>query len=206
MSAALSATQSACVCELGYMSTGRITSTSPCTLCRAGILCNGVPVKEVIISAAPLENVTTQVLVAKKPMPAANSMVSLFLGVPTNVESIRATLPNRNATIYLRQVCRGSYCVACEDNTATCIRLVTVGLQSQLGGGYFANATTLKRDVLYVFAASTASDCTPRISGVPDEFTSNNLVVISSTAAISTVRVVCVSDESVFVDIPVGSA
>jgi hypothetical protein len=185
------------------MSTGKLTGTSPCTLCPAGVLCNGVPVKEVVISAAPLVNVTTQVLMAKKPLPPTNSMVTLFANVPTNVAAIRATLPNHAATIYLRQVCRGTYCVACEDSTATCIRLVTVGLDSRVG--YLANTTSIRRDVLYLFTAATPTDCAPQITGLSAEFVSDNLVVISSVAAVSSVRVACVTDGAKFVDIPVDA-
>jgi hypothetical protein len=61
------------------MSSGRVTGSSPCILCRPGVLCNGVPVKEVVITAAPLANVTTQILMAKKSLPTTPSMVSLFV-------------------------------------------------------------------------------------------------------------------------------
>ena len=200
----LSSSQSACVCELGYMSTGRVTGTSPCALCPAGVLCNGVPVKEIVVSAIPLVNVSTQILMAQKPMPPADSMVSLFRNVPTNIALIRATLPNKNATIFLRSVCRGTYCVACDDSTSSCIRLVTIGLRSQ--SGYVANATLIQRDVMYAFVASTVADCAPQITGLSPEFVSDNLVVISSVAAVSSVRVVCVSDAAKFVDIAVAAA
>lgn len=140
---------------------------------------------------------------AKKPMPPVDSIVTLFRNIPTNIALIRATLPNKNATIYLRSVCRGTYCVACDDSTSTCIRLVTIGLSSQ--SGYLANATILQRDVMYAFVASTQTDCAPQITGLSAEFVSDNLVVISSVAAVSSVHVVCVSDAAKFVDIPVAA-
>ena len=202
ISSALSGSQSSCVCGLGYMSTGKITGTSPCVKCPAGVLCNGVPVKEVTVSITPLLNVTTQVLLAQKPMPPANSMVTLFTNIPSTLSSILSSLPNKNATVYLRQVCRRTYCVACDEGTSTCIRYITVAFQSQ-GDNYTANATSIKRDVMYTFVPSTAADCAPQITDLSAEFVSNNLVVISSVANVSAVRVVCGSNASMSVSIPV---
>ncbi len=225
VSPALSGSQSGCVCGLGYMSTGRITGTSPCVKCPAGVLCNGVPVKEINISTTPLVNVTTQVLLAQKPLPPANSMVSLFTAIPDTIASIRAALPNKNATVYLRQVCRRTYCVACDEGTAACIRYVTVRMQQLLvmegGGGnnssgnttngtnyyYYTNTTSsLKRDVMYTFVNASAYDCVPQVTGLSAEFVSNNVVVISSVAAVASVRVACSTNSSLFVDIPVDAA
>ena len=203
ISPALSSSQSSCVCELGYMSSGKTVGSSPCTLCRAGVLCNGVPVKEVVISAAPLVNVTTQVLMAKKSLPARPSMVSLFTNVPSSIDVIRSALPDPGASIYLRNVCRGTYCVACEESTATCIRSVVVGLTSSFPGEYTANVTSLRPDVLYTFVAASSSDCVPQISGLAAEFTADNMVVLSSAAAVASVRVVCVTDAAQFVVLPV---
>jgi hypothetical protein len=210
------------------MSTGKITGTSPCVKCPAGVLCNGVPVKEISISTTPLVNVTTQVLLAQKPLPPANSMVTLFASIPDTIASIRASLPNRNATVYLRQVCRRTYCVACDEGTATCIRYITVRMQ---GGGssgdgtnytVIASTTTnnntsssygiiiasLKRDVIYTFVNATAYDCVPQITGISSEFMNSdkNVVVISSVAVVASVRVECSTNTSLFVDIPVEDA
>ena len=202
----LSGSQSGCVCGLGYMSTGRITGTSPCVLCPAGVLCNGVPVKEVNISTTPLVNVTTQVLLAQKPLPPANSMVSLFASIPATISSIRATLPNKNATVYLRQVCRRTYCVACDEGSSTCIRYITVKMRSA-DGYYFAdNTTSIRRDAMYTFVNASAADCIPRILDLSPEFVSGNVVVISSVANVSAVRVECSSNTSMFVEISVDPA
>jgi hypothetical protein len=183
------------------MSTGKITGTSPCVKCPAGVLCNGVPVKEVTISITPLVNVTTQVLLAQKPMPPANSMVSLFSSIPAAFSSILSSLPNKNATVYLRQVCRRTYCVACDEGTATCIRYITVGL-SELDGNLTANTTSIRRDVMYTFVPSY---CIPQISGLASEFLNDNVMVVSSVAVVSSVRVACTSNASMFVDIPVDA-
>jgi hypothetical protein len=198
------------MCSLGYMSTGKITGTSPCVRCPAGVLCNGVPVKEVEISAMPLVNVTTQVLLAQKPLPSASNMVSLFESIPVTIASIRATLPNKNATVYLRQVCRRTYCVACDEGSASaCIRYITVGVGVVVGngGGYSANTTSLRRDVMYFFVASSlVVGCVPQISGLSSEFVSDNtVVVISSVANVSSVRVVCSSNSTMFLDLPVDA-
>jgi hypothetical protein len=155
-------------------------------------------VKEVIISTTPLVNVTTQVLLAQKPMPPANSMVTLFFGIPSALSSIISSIP-KNATVLLRQVCRRTYCVACDEGTATCIRYITVGL-SKLDGNITANTTSIRRDVMYTFVESY---CTPQISGLSAEYVSNNVVVISSVAVVSSMRVACASNSSMFVDIPV---
>ena len=188
------------------MSTGKITGTSPCVLCSEGVLCNGVPVKEVSISTTPLANVTTQVLLAQKPLPPANSMVALFASIPATIASIRAALPNTNTTVYLRQVCRRTYCVACEEGVSTCIRYTTVGMQSA-GGSYFTDSiASLRRDAMYTFVSASAADCVPRISGLSAEFVSENVVVISSTAVVSAVRVECSTNAAMFVDIPVDTA
>ena len=207
--------QSGCVCGLGYMSTGKITGTSPCVKCPAGVLCNGVPVKEVDVSATPLVNVTTQVLLAQKPLQPASSMVTLFESIPITIASIRASLPNKNATVYLRQVCRRTYCVACDENSASaCIRYITVGMRVVDGSWiYSANATSIRRDVMYTFVAASLSsvavaseNCIPQISGLSLEFVSNNnVVVISSVANVSSVRVVCSTNSSVFLDLPVDA-
>ena len=206
----LSGSQSGCMCSLGYMSTEKITGTSPCVRCPAGVLCNGVPVKEVEISAMQLVNVTTQVLLAQKPLPPASSMVSLFKSIPVTIASIRATLPNKNATVYLRQVCRRTYCVACDEGSASaCIRYITVGVGVVVGngGGYSANTTSLRRDVMYFFVASSlVVGCVPQISGLSSEFVSDNtVVVISSVANVSFVRVVCSINSTIFLDIPVDA-
>jgi hypothetical protein len=60
-------------------------------------------------------------------------MVTLFSSIPSALASIISSIPNKNATVYLRQVCRRTYCVACDEGTATCIRYITVGL-SKLDG------------------------------------------------------------------------
>jgi hypothetical protein len=181
------------------MSTGKITGTSPCVLCPAGVLCNGVPVKEVNISVAPLVNVTTQVVLAQKPMPPANSMVTLFAGIPSTLASIISSLPIKNATVYLRQVCRRTYCVACDEGSSTCIRYITVGVLSTNNGTFAANATSIKRDVMYTFVESP--DCAPQIADLSAEFVSNNVVVISSVANVTSVRVACNSTVSVVIPV-----
>jgi hypothetical protein len=184
------------------MSTGKITGTSPCVKCPAGVLCNGVPVKEVTVSITPLLNVTTQVLLAQKPIPPANSMVALFSNIPSTLASIISSLPNKNTTVYLRQVCRKTYCVACDEGTSTCIRYITAGFQSQ-GDNYTTNITSFKRDVMYTLVKSNATDCAPLITDLSSEFVSNNVLVISSVANVSAVRVVCDSNVSMSVNIPV---
>ena len=128
-------------------------------------------------------------------------MVSLFTNVPTAIASIRATIPNHDAVIYLRQVCRGTYCVACEDSTATCIRAYVVGMNSQTG--YTANVTSIRRDVLYSFVPTTGADCAPVVTGLSAEYVTDNTVVVSSAAVVNFVRVECVSDASKFLNIPV---
>ena len=202
----LSGSQAGCVCGLGYMSTGKITGTSPCVLCPAGVLCNGVPVKEMTVVPTPLANVTTQILLAQKPLPPADSMVALFASIPATFASIRATLPNKNATAYLRQVCRRTYCVACDEGTSTCIRYITVRMRSVDGYRYLAdsNTTSIHRDAMYTFVNASADDCVPQISSLlSSEFVLDNVVVISSVAAVSVVRVECSSNSSMFVEIPV---
>lgn len=109
-------------------------------------------------------------------------------------------LPNQNTPIYIRNVCRGSDCVACDDGVATCILPVVVGLLPFANGGYLANITTLQRGVLYVFVAP---DCMLGVSGLGSEFVSDNMVMISPTAEIASVRTVCTRNASNFVDIPV---
>ena len=201
----LSDSQSDCVCGPGYMSTGKITGASLCVLCPEGVLCNGVPVLEVEISTTPLVNVATQVLLARKPLPPASNMVTLFESIPATIASIVATLPNASATIHLRQVCRQTYCVACEEGVSTCIRYITVGMQS-VGGSYFTDSvTSLRRDTMYTFVGASASDCAPRITGLSAEFISDNDVMISSSAVVLAVRVACSTNAALFLDIPVDA-
>jgi hypothetical protein len=183
------------------MSTGRLAGSSPCIKCPAGVLCSGLPVQEVVVSPVPFVDVPTQFILAKMPLAPVDSMVSLFKGVDANMATLRTTtLPDRNSPVFIRQVCRGNLCMACEDDTATCIRSEVVVLQS-LPGGYSANITSLKRDVLYRFIAS---DCAALgISGLDAEYVSADTVIISSVIEVSSMRAVC--NSSHFVDIPVDT-
>ncbi len=199
-SPALSTFQSACVCDAGYMSTGRIASTSPCIVCPAGVLCNGVPVQESVISEFPLVIVSTQFVLAKKSLPPASSLVSLFLGVPDSLNAIQVALPN--TSINLRRVCQGGECVVC-DTPTSCIRAVTVGVNNNSTS--VVNTTSLQRDVLYFFVPVPDSGCLPQILDLAAEHTVNgSVMIISSAAQINTVRVACVGNTN-FVDIPLTS-
>jgi hypothetical protein len=156
-------------------------------------------VQEVVVSPIPFVDVATQFMLARKPLAPADNIVSLFKDVPANVDSIYGML---HTPIYILQVCRGDYCMACEDSITTCIRSVVVGLQSLADGSYLANTTSLQRDVMYVFVTS---DCALGFSGLEAESVSNNTVMISSAADVVSVRAVCTSNTSKFVDIPVDT-
>ena len=202
MSPALSSSQSSCVCALGYMSSGKITGTSPCVLCPAGIICNGVPVQDFNISVTPLVNVTTQAVLGQTPVPPVDSMATLFVSVPSTLSSIVSSLSIKNATVHLRKVCRRTYCVACDEGSSTCIRQITVELQSGGDGTLSASVTSIQRNVMYIFAASP--NCTPQIKDLSAEFVSSNVVVISSLADVTSVKVVC-SASALGVSIPVAA-
>ena len=176
-----------------------MAGTSPCVKCPAGVLCSGIPVQEVVVSPTALVDVPTQFMLARKPLKPADNIVSLFKSVPANVASIYGTL---RTPVYILQVCRGNYCMACEDSITTCIRSVVVGLQPLADGGYLANTTSLQRDVMYEFVAS---DCVLGVSGLEAESVSNNTVMVSSAADVVSVRAVCTSNASKFVDIPVDT-
>jgi hypothetical protein len=98
--------------------------------------------------------------------------------------------------------------VACDEGSATaCIRYITVGVGVVVdGGGYSANTTSLRRDVMYFFVASSLVGCVPQISELSPEFVSDNtVVVISSVANVSSVRVVCSINPTIFLDLPVDA-
>jgi hypothetical protein len=56
---------------------------------------------------------------------------------------------------------------------------------------------------MYTLVKSNATDCSPLITDLSSEFVSNNVLVISSVANVSAVRVVCDSNVSMSVNIPV---
>jgi hypothetical protein len=56
-------------------------------------------------------------------------------------------------------------------------------------GTVLANATSIKRDVMYTFVET--SNCVPQITDLSSEFVSNNVMVISSVANVTSVRVAC---------------
>jgi hypothetical protein len=59
--------------------------------------------------------------------------------------------------------------------------------------------------VVAVASSSTSESCIPQISGLSQEFVSDNVVVISSVANVSSVRVVCSSNSSLFLDLAVDA-
>jgi hypothetical protein len=163
------------------------------------VLCNGLPVQEVVVSPVPFPGFATQYILAKIPLAPVDSMVSLFKDVPVRIAAVRAMLPSR--PIFIRQVCRGNLCVACEDDSATCIRSEVVGLQPLIQGGYSANVSSLKRDVLYRFFAP---DCAMLlVSGLDLEYASANTAMISSAIDVVSVRTACATNTSYFMEIPV---
>jgi hypothetical protein len=161
-------------------------------------------VQSVVVSDTPLANVTTQVLLAKMLIPPPESLVTLFTGVPAKVASIRETLPNKNATIFLRKACRGTYCAACVDGSSICVSSVYVGVGLVGGGSYSSNVTLLERDIMYIVVPASVGDCIPQISNLSPEFVRGNALVISSSASVSTVQIVCSTDSSKAVNILVA--
>jgi hypothetical protein len=159
-------------------------------------------VREVNISVTPLVNVTTQAVLAQKPVPPADTMATLFVSVPSTLSSIISSLSIKNATVYLSRVCRKTYCVACDEGSSTCIRHITVEIHAGGDGTFSASVASIQRNVMYIFAVS--SDCAPQITDLPAEFVSSNIVVISSVADVTSVKVVC-NATALGVSIPVAA-
>ena len=92
--------------------------------------------------------------------------------------------------------------MACEDDSATCIRSEIVVVQPLPNGyGCSANVTSLKRDVLYRFVAPECALL--GIEGLDAEYICADTVLISSVVEVGSVRAVC--NASSFVDIPVDT-
>ena len=203
VSPTLSSSQDSCTCLPGYVSdTASVSGTSPCVKCQSGRICAGTAVVSSAVSVVPLANVTTQLILVQKTLPPANSLVTLFVNVPSSLASVRSLLPNTNASIYTRQVCRGSYCANC-DGSALCVKHVAVLVVQQT-----VNVSLpLQFDTLYaVSAVGCVSDGNILFPGLGAEYYVGNLLALSSISGVSNVAIRCSSNASVAVNVSVDTA
>ena len=177
--------QNDCTCNPGYMSQGTMAGTSPCVLCTSGSICPGGGVVQVSVTSTPQTSVAAQLMLVQQPLPVANNLVSLILGIPASLATMTATLPT--STAFTRQICRGSYCVSC-DGTATCVPIVWVGIGQ--GSKYTFNVTSVNADTLVYFVLKNTGFCTPNI-GLPSEYVTGTTVFISSISTITSIPLTC---------------
>lgn len=204
-SPAVSYAQNACVCRAGYSSQGTVSGTSPCALCPPGSVCPGSSIVPVEAQAAPIPNVTTQLMLAQKPLPPAENLVSLIEAIPSSLVALRSTLPPfmRSNPIYTRKVCRGSFCALC-DGSELCVPRITVSVSRGLNGRYAFNVSSLRADVLYRFVVvgQQGIACAPTIN-IDPEYVTGNRVIIASISTLRSAPIVCLTDSLANTELPV---
>ena len=193
-SPALSYSQNSCMCEPGYSSQGTVSGTSPCAVCPPGSVCPGAGIVSVEVQAAPIPNVTTQLMLVQQPLPVADNLVSLYVSIPASVAAMRNLLPAAQALIpiYTRQVCRGSFCALC-DGTEQCISKAVVSVRRGLDGRYAFNVSSLKADILYEFVVLTPGLCVPTIA-IDPEYVTGTRVAIASISTLRSAPIICLND------------
>jgi len=180
--------QDACTCNPGYVSDA--TNVGPCVQCNAGLICPGGGTLTVTVTAQPRVDVASQVMLANRPIPPADSLVSLFKSVPVHYAAVQATLPP-GLTLYTRQICRGAsaYCVSC-DGSSTCVQQVWVGVSKGSGGVYVFNVSSVPSDALVTFVLISPNMCTPTIV-LSSEYATGLVAAVSSISGIGSIRLSC---------------
>ena len=202
-SPALSYTQNACVCQPGYSSQGTFSGTSPCAMCQSGSVCPGAGIISVEVQAAPIPNVTTQLMLVQQPLPLSDNLVALFVSIPVSIDAMRALLPVEQSSIpiFTRQVCRGSYCALC-DGSEQCVAKIVVAVSRGLDGKYAFNVTSLRSDALYEFVVVTPGMCVPTIS-IDPEYVTSTKVAIASISTLRSMPIGCLTDPLANTQLPV---
>ena len=155
----------------------------------------------VTIQETPQTEVVAQLMLVQKPLPPADSLVLLFVNIPSNTAAVQATLPT-NVVIFTRQVCRGSYCIAC-DGSINCVKRVWVGVNQGAGGKYAFNVSSVPADaIVYFVQTSKTIMCTPVIN-LPAEYQTGLTAVVTSISTITTIPLTCPTNAVIGNSLPV---
>jgi len=175
-----------CTCNAGYTTLAAIQGT--CVPCTAGTVCTGGVVITVTVSAAPLIDVPSQIMLVQQTIAPATNLVSLFQSIPASLATIKAKLPSASMTVYTSQICRGTYCVPC-DGSATCVPMVTVAVTQGLQGQYTFSPSSVAANSLVTFNL-VGNPCVPTI-GLPYEYLSGLVAAVSSISGITYISFSC---------------
>jgi hypothetical protein len=189
-SPSLSTRAADCRCISGYSNTGSIYGLIQCVGCLPGSTCASGQTAAMVVSPTPLPNIT-QVILVQKPLPPADSTASLYASAPSLWLQISSLV--KNVSVFTRQLCRGSYCVAC-DGTPTCVQRQSINV-SVVGGAYRASSTSLQYDTLYQISAA-AGACVPSFTGLDAEYFVDTQLAVTSNSGLSSVLISCPTDLS----------
>jgi hypothetical protein len=124
-------------------------------------------------------------MLVQQPLPVASNLVSLVMSIPTQLAAMAVTL--NVATIYSRQVCRGSYCIAC-DGSAACVPKMWIGVGQ--ASKFTFNVTSIPTDTLVFVVKTNALFCTPKIE-LGSEYVTGNTFILTSISTITSVTFSC---------------
>lgn len=142
------------------------------------------------VTAAPRVDVVSQVMLANRPIPPADSLVSLFKSIPVHYAAVKVKMP-ASIKLYTRQICRGAsaYCVSC-DGSATCVQQVWVGVGQGSGGVYVFNVSSVPADSLIMFVLTVPTMCVPTVV-LSAEYATGLTAAVASVSGISSIRLSC---------------
>jgi len=168
-----------------------------CTACVAGTICSGGGAIQTQISSTPVEGAATQVMLVQQPLPVASNLVSLVTSIPDQLTNMATKL--NVASIYSRQVCRGSYCIAC-DGTSACVPKMWIGVGQ--GIKFTFNVTSIPTDTLVYVVKTNPLFCTPKIE-LNSEYVSGNAFILTSISTITSVSFSCPTNTDRINSLPV---
>ena len=176
--------QSQCTCSPGF-SSQLVSGLVTCTACVAGTICSGGGAIQTQVSTTPVAGAASQVMLVQQPLPVASNLVSLVTSIPTQLAAMAVKL--NVASIYSRQVCRGSYCIAC-DGSAACVPKMWIGVGQ--ASKFTFNVTSIPTDTLVFVVKTNALFCTPKIE-LGSEYVTGNTFILTSISTITSVTFSC---------------
>jgi uncharacterized protein YciI len=163
----------------------------------AGSICAGGGSLQTQTSTTPVEGVATQVMLVQQPLPVADNLVILVMNIPAKLASMATEL--KVQSVISRQVCRGSYCIAC-DGTATCVPRMWIGVGQ--GSKYTFNVTSIPTDTLVYVVKTKPAFCTPKI-GLNSEYLMGDTFILTSISKITSVTFSCATNAALANSLPV---
>jgi hypothetical protein len=155
----------------------------------AGTICAGGGSLQTQTSTTPVAGAASQVMLVQQPLPMANNLVNLVTNIPTKLAAIAAEL--KVPSVLSRQVCRGTYCIAC-DGTATCVPRMWIGLGQ--GTKYTFNVSIIPTDTLVYVVRTNPLFCAPTI-GLNSEYLTGNTFILTSISKITSVTFSCATNK-----------